>query len=194
MTAVMQGVREGAQQKLQHTSAQTQAALHILAMPCRAGYSAGTACRSIEAGSGGSGRPGGRNFPMKNSPGRAPNWKALKSFIPGYRAESSASTAKKPCRKPCTICSPTRSATGPLSGSQLRDTLAAYQPPDDFGRSHPGLRGVQLTHAITDLMRQIAAGLLTGIAERVKPDDKAKENILFILMLGQHLGEAMSIP
>jgi hypothetical protein len=35
---------------------------------------------------------------------------------------------------------------------------------------------VQLTHATADLLRKIAAGVLSGLAERVKPGDKPKDN------------------
>jgi hypothetical protein len=63
---------------------------------------------------------------------------------------------------------------GTAVGSQLKDTLKAFnQQITSVG--HERLEaGIELTHAITNLMREAAAEALDSIAERVKPDDKLK--------------------
>ena len=59
---------------------------------------------------------------------------------------------------------------GTAVGSQLKDTLTAFsQQMTAVGQTQLEA-GVELTHAITNLMREAASDALAGIAERVKPE------------------------
>jgi hypothetical protein len=174
MTAVMQGVREGAQQKLQHTSAQTQTTL----TPIRdavAGLDAALA-HFAEAS----------KLALEEATGRAQ--KFSNEELTRVRAElesvenlfleivqASASTAQKVVSETLHDLVAHAERNGTAVGSQLKDTLAAFNHEITSAGQTRFEAGMQLTHAITDLMRQVTAGVLTGIAERVKPDDKAKD-------------------
>jgi uncharacterized protein YicC (UPF0701 family) len=58
---------------------------------------------------------------------------------------------------------------GTAVGSQLEGTLAAFNR-EMSSTGQKGLEtGVRLTHAITELMRQVATGVLSGMAESANP-------------------------
>lgn len=174
MTAVMQGVREGAQQKLQHTSVHPQTAL----TPVRdavAGLDAALA-QFAEAS----------KLALEEATGRAQKFSSeeltrIRNELESVESlfleivQSSASTAQKVVSETLHDLVAHAKRNGTSVGSQLKDTLAAFNHEITSAGQTRLEAGLQLTHAITDLMRQVAAGLLTGIAERVKPDDKAKK-------------------
>ncbi len=174
MTAVMQGVHDGAQQKLQHTSAHTQTAL----TPIRdavAGLDAALA-QFAEASKLALEEAAGRaqkfsNEELTRARGELESVENL--FLETVQA--SASTAQKVVSETLHDLVAHAKHNGTAVGSQLKDTLAAFNHEITSAGQTRLEAGLQLTHAITDLMRQVAAGLLTGIAERVKPDDKAKK-------------------
>ena len=174
MTAVMQGVHDGAQQKLQHTSAHTHTAL----TPVRdavAGLDAALA-QFAEASKLALEEAAGRaqkfsNEELTRARGELESVENL--FLETVQA--SASTAQKVVSETLHDLVAHAKHNGTAVGSQLKDTLAAFNNEITSAGQTRLEAGLQLTHAITDLMRQVAAGLLTGIAERVKPDDKAKK-------------------
>lgn len=61
---------------------------------------------------------------------------------------------------------------GTLAGAQIRETLSviAHQL-SSVGRTQ-AVSGLHLAQATSDLLRQIAAGVLTGVADHVKPAHK----------------------
>ena len=63
-----------------------------------------------------------------------------------------------------------RIISGTVVGAKLRETLAVIaQQSAQVGRTHAGT-GLHLAEATSDLLRQIAAGVLSGLADHVKPD------------------------
>ncbi|MDN5753854.1 MAG: hypothetical protein L0H15_11355 [Nitrosospira sp.] len=173
MTAVMQGVREGAQQNLQHPNAQAHTAL----TPIRdavAGLDAALA-QFAEAS----------KLALEEATGRAQKFSNeeltrvradLESVEPVFLdvVQASAASAQKAVSEILHDLVAHAKRNGTAVGSQLKDTLAALNHQMTSVGHTRFEAGMQLTHAITDLMRQVAAGVLTGIAERVKPHDNTK--------------------
>lgn len=173
MTAVMQGVREGAQQKLQHSSVQTQTTL----TPIRdavAGLDAALA-QFAEAS----------KLALEEATGRAQKFSSeeltrVRTELESVESlflevvQASASTAQKAVSETLHDLVAHAQRNGTAVGSQLTDTLAAFNREITSAGQTRFEAGMQLTHAITDLMRQVTAGVLTGIAERIKPDDKTR--------------------
>ena len=60
---------------------------------------------------------------------------------------------------------------GTAVGSQVKDTLMVFNQQITSVGQNQLEAGIELTHAITNLMREATAGVLAEIAERVKPDD-----------------------
>ncbi|MDQ3185592.1 MAG: hypothetical protein M3Q16_03830 [Pseudomonadota bacterium] len=173
MTAVMLGVREGAQQKLQHNPAQPQTAL----TPIRdavAGLDAALA-QFAEAS----------KLALEEATGRAQKFSneeltRVRADLEGVESlfldvvQASASTAQKVVSETLHDLVTHAKRNGTAVGSQLTDTFAALNHQMSSAGQTRLEAGMQLTYAITDFMRQVAAGVFSGIAERVKPDDKAK--------------------
>lgn len=63
---------------------------------------------------------------------------------------------------------------GTAVGSQVKDTLVVFNQQMASVGQNQLEAGIKLTHAITNLMREATAEVLTGIAKRVKPDDIRK--------------------
>lgn len=62
-------------------------------------------------------------------------------------------------------------------GSQLKETLAViFYQLGEAGRTQIGA-GLHLTRATSDLLRKIAAGVLTGLADNVKPDQHLQDKV-----------------
>lgn len=65
---------------------------------------------------------------------------------------------------------------GSAAGAQIREALSVItHQAGSTGRTQI-VAGLHLAQATSDLFRQIAAGVLTGVAEYVKPDSHHKEN------------------
>lgn len=58
---------------------------------------------------------------------------------------------------------------GSAVGAQIKDTLAVITHQLGAAGRTQAVAGLHLAHATSDLLRQIAAGVLTGVAEHVKP-------------------------
>ncbi|MFZ1244097.1 MAG: DUF6781 family protein [Azonexus sp.] len=66
---------------------------------------------------------------------------------------------------------------GSSVGHQIKETLSVMtQKLEEAGRTQVEV-GLHLAHATTDLVRQFAAGMLSGLADRIKPGERRdKEN------------------
>ncbi len=175
MTAVMQGAREGAQQKLQQTTAQTHTAQTQLT-DAVAGLDAAPA-QLAEAS----------KLAVEEAAGRAQKFSHEELARARADIESletlfletlqvSASAAKGLVADTLHDLASHAKRNGTAVGTQLKDTLTTFTQ-QMTSAGHAQLEaGVQLTHATADLLRKIAAGVLSGLAERVKPGDKPKDN------------------
>jgi ElaB/YqjD/DUF883 family membrane-anchored ribosome-binding protein len=173
VTAVMKGVSEGAQQKLQQTPAQTQTVLE----PVRdavAGLDAALA-QLAEAS----------KLALEEAAGRAQ--KFSDEELTRARAElesvetlfldivqSSASAAQELVKETLGDLISHAKRNGTAVGSQVKDTLVVFNQQMASVGQNQLEAGIELTHAITNLMREATAGVLAEIAERVKPDDIPK--------------------
>jgi hypothetical protein len=173
VTAVMKGVSEGAQQKLQQTPAQTQTILE----PVRdavAGLDAALA-QLAEAS----------KLALEEAAGRAQ--KFSNEELTRARAElesvetlfldivqASASAAQELVKETLGDLISHAKRNGTAVGSQVKDTLMVFNQQITSVGQNQLEAGIELTHAITNLMREATAGVLAEIAERVKPDDIPK--------------------
>jgi hypothetical protein len=90
--------------------------------------------------------------------------------------QSSASTAKGLVADTLHDLVTHAKLNGTAVGSQLQDTLTTFtQQITSTGQAQLE-SGVKLTHATSDLLRKVAAGVLGGLAERVKPGEKHQSN------------------
>lgn len=175
MTAVMKGVREGAQQKLQQSPLHTQTAMK----PVRdavAGLDSALA-QLAEAS----------KLALEEAAGRAQKFSdeeltRVRTDLEGVEnlfldvLQGSASAAQDLVKETLGDLVTHAKRNGTAVGSALQDTLSTFNRQMTLAGQNQLEAGLQLTHAITNLMRQTAAGVLTGIAERVKPEDKPTGN------------------
>lgn len=172
MTSVMGGVRAGAQQRLEHTAASPHTVL-ISVNDALAGLDSALA-KLAEAS----------KLALEEAAGRAQKFSDEELTRVRSELESVESLFLETVRASATAAQTAVSdvlhdfvvhakRNGTAVGSQMRDTLTVFNNQMTSTGKTRLEAGMQLTHAITDLMRQVAAGILTGIAERVKPDDKS---------------------
>lgn len=177
MTSVMEGVRAGAQQRLEHTAAPRHAVLTSIS-DAIAGLDSALA-KLAEAS----------KLALEEAAGRAQKFsdedltrvrselESVESlFLETVRA--SAAAAQTAVSEVLHDFVAHAKRNGTAVGTQMKDTLTVFNNQMTSTGQTRLEAGMQLTHAITDLMRQVAAGILTGIAERVKPDDKSKTTIV----------------
>jgi seryl-tRNA synthetase len=171
LTAVMQGVREGAQQILQHDSGQVHTALKPV-LEAVAGLDAALA-QFAEAS----------KLALEEAAGRAQKFSReeltrVRSELEGIEqlffeiVQASASSAQQAVSETLHDFVTHAKRNGTAVGSRLKDTLAAFN--QELGPTgQMGLEtGMRLTYAITSLMSQAAAGVLDGVAQSVKPKHK----------------------
>ena len=179
MTAVMKGVREGAQQKLRLSSehAPTHTHTQTALTPVRdavAGLDAALA-QFAEAS----------KLALEEAAGRAQQFSKeeltrLRTDLESVEnlfleaVQESASAAQDLVEHTLRDLLIHAKRNGTVVGSQLKDTLETLNNQMLSTGYNQLETGIRLTRAITDQMRQIAAGVLTEIAERVKPRDKPK--------------------
>lgn len=61
---------------------------------------------------------------------------------------------------------------GSSMGHQIKETLSVMTHKlEEAGRTQVEV-GLHLAHATTDLVRQFAAGMLSGLADRIKPGER----------------------
>jgi uncharacterized protein YicC (UPF0701 family) len=173
ISAVLRGAREGAEQKLQQTPVQAQMVLKSIRAAV-AGLD--TALAQLAEAS---------KLALEEAAGRAQKFsneelmrvrKDLESVESLFLEilQSSASTAQKAVSETLHDLALHAKRNGTAVGAQLKDTLKAFnQQITSVG--HQQLEaGIELTHAITNLMREVAADALSSIAGHVKPDNKPK--------------------
>jgi len=173
--AVLKGVREGAEHKLQQTPAQVQTVLKPI-RDAVAGLD-GALAQFAEAS----------KLALEEAAGRAQKFSndelvRVRKDLEGVEnlfletLQSSASTAHKVVSETLHDLATHARRNGTAVGSQLKDTLEAFnQQVASLG--HDQLEaGIELTQAITSIMREAAADALNSIADRVKPDHKPKGN------------------
>lgn len=168
MTAVMKGVGAGAQQKMQQTSASPQTILE----PVReavAGLDAALA-HLAEAS----------KLALEEAAGRAQKFSTedlgrVRTDLENMETlfldtlERSASAAQDLVRETLSDLARHARRNGTAVGSQLKDTLTVFSQQMSAVGQNQLEAGIELTHAITNLMREAAADALAEIAERVKP-------------------------
>jgi hypothetical protein len=173
VTAVMKGVSEGAQQKLQQTPAQTQTVLEPI-RDAVAGLDAALA-QLAEAS----------KLALEEAAGRAQKFsneeltraRAELESVEGLFldiVQTSASAAQELVRETLGDLINHAKRNGTAVGSQVKDTLMVFNQQITSVGQNQLEAGIELTHAITNLMREATAGVLAEIAERVKPDDIPK--------------------
>jgi hypothetical protein len=170
VTAVMKGVSEGAQQKLQQTPAQTQTELEPI-RDAVAGVDAALA-QLAEAS----------KLALEEAAGRAQKFsteeltraRAELESVEGLFldiVQASASAAQELVKETLGDLINHAKRNGTAVGSQVKDTLMVFNQQITSVGQNQLEAGIELTHAITNLMREATAGVLAEIAERVKPDD-----------------------
>ena len=171
ITAVMRGARDGVQQRLQQTTSQSNT-IKIQLTDAIAGLDAALA-QLAEAS----------KLAVEEAAGRARKFSneeltRARSDLESLEAmfletlQSSASTAKGLVADTLHDLVTHAKLNGTAVGSQLQDTLTTFtQQMTSTGQSQLE-SGVKLTHATSDLLRKVAAGVLGGLAERVKPGEK----------------------
>lgn len=173
MTAVMKGVREGAQQKLQVSAAH----MHTPFVPVRdavAGLDDALA-QFAEAS----------KLALEEAAGRARQFSSeeltrLRTDLESVEnlfletVQESASAAQDLVEHTLRDLLVHAKRNGTAVGSQLKDTLETLNNQMLSTGYNQVETGIRLARAITDQMRRIAAGVLADIAERVKPDNKPK--------------------
>jgi hypothetical protein len=171
ISAVLRGAREGAEQKLQQTPVQAQAVVKSI-REAVAGLDAALA-HLAEAS----------KLALEEAAGRAQKFsneelfrvrKDLESVESLFLEilQSSASTAQKAVSETLHDLALHAKRNGTAVGAQLKDTLKAFNQQITSVGHEQFEAGIELTHAITNLMREVAADALKSIAERVNPDNK----------------------
>lgn len=175
MTAVMQGAREGAQQQLQQTAAQThttrtQITDAVAGMDAALAQLAEASKLALEEAAGRA-----QKFSNEELTRARADLETLETmFLDTLQVSASAAKGLVADTLHDLVAHAKRNGTA--VGTQLKDTLTTFTQ-QMTSAGHAQLEaGVQLTHATADLLRKIAAGVLSGIAERVKPGDKSKDN------------------
>lgn len=173
VTAVMKGVNEGTQKKLQQTPAQAQTVL----APIRDAVSGLDAALAQFAQA--------SKLALQEAAGREQRFSNEELASARTELESvetlfldivqgSASAAEDLVKKTLRDLVTHAKRNGTAVGSQVKDTLATFNHQIASVGQTQLEAGVELTHAITNLMREAAAGVFAEIAERVKPEDKPK--------------------
>src|SRR5688500_8412068 len=175
MTAVMKGVGEGVQQKMQQTTGSSQTLLE----PVRdavAGLDAALA-HLAEAS----------KLALEEAAGRAQKFsnedlRRVRTDLESMETlfvetlERSASAAQDLVSETLSDLAQHARRNGTAVGSQLKDTLTAFSHQMAVVGQNQLEAGIELTHAITNLMREAAADALAGIAARVKPESSRGSN------------------
>jgi uncharacterized protein YicC (UPF0701 family) len=171
MGAVLKGVREGAQQKLQSSSIQAQTALSpvrdaVAGLDSALAQLAAASKLTLE-------EAGGRaqTFSKEELTRLRANLESIENLF-FETLQESASAAQDLVEVTLRDIILHAKRNGTAVGSQLKDTLEALNH-QLKSTTHSQLEaGIHLTQAITDTLRQAAANVLIEVAERVKPGDK----------------------
>lgn len=177
--AVVRGARAGVQKELQHTSAQSQVAREYLkqavgGLDVALAQFAEAAKLAVEEAA--SRAQTYSSEDLKRA--RADIENLEKMFL--ETLQSSASAAKDAAGEILHELAAHARTQGSAIGAQLQDTLSVFAHQiSAAGRAQVGA-GLHLARNTAHLMRQIAAGVLTGMADHIQPGspskDKAKES------------------
>ena len=166
--AVLRGARAGVQKELQHSSAQSQVAREhlkqaVTGLDVALAQFAEAAKLAVEEASGRAQRYSGED--LKRA--RADLEKLESMFL--ETLQSSAAAAKDAAGEIFRDLAAHTRTHGSAIGAQLKETLSviAHQI-GAAGRAQVGV-GLHLAKNTTDMMRQIAAGVLSGMADHLKP-------------------------
>lgn len=176
MTAVIQGAGEGAEQKLKQTSSQTQASLAQISdavggLDAALAQLAEASKLAIEEAAGRAEKFS--NEELARARTELQNLEAL--FLDTLKVSASAATGAAADTMHDLLAHAQRNGTA--VGIQLKETLAVIAHQMTLVGHTQLQEGLHFAQATADLMRGVAAGVLAGIAERVKPDDGPKKKI-----------------
>ncbi len=175
ITAVMMGARDGVQQRLQQTSSQShtvkiQLTDAISGLDAALAQLAEASKLAVEEAT-----SRARKFSNEELTRTRADLESLEALFL-ETLQSSASTAKGLVADTLHDLVTHAKLNGTAVGSQLQDTLTTFtQQITSTGQAQLE-SGVKLTHATSDLLRKVAAGVLGGLAERVKPGEKHQSN------------------
>jgi len=171
MNAVVQGVREGVQHELQQTSAQTQAARSLIGdavsgLDLALAQFAEASKLAVEEAAGRA-----QKFSSEDLTRARADLESLEALFL-QTLQASASAAKGLVADTLRDLGTHAKRNGTAVGAQLKTTLATFT--QHIGSAGHAQRevGVKLAHATADLLRQVAAGVLSGLADRVKPGQR----------------------
>lgn len=168
MTSVLKGVDEGMQQKMQQTpSGQTimePVREAVAGLDAALAHLAATSKLALEEAAGRA-----QKFSNEDLRRVRTDLESMETLFLDT-LERSASAAQDLIHETLSDLARHARRNGTAVGSQLKDTLTAFsQQMTAVGQTQLEA-GVELTHAITNLMREAASDALAGIAERVKPE------------------------
>lgn len=169
MTAVLHGARDGVQPELHQTAAQTQAARALISdavngLDLALAQLAEASKLAVEEAAGRA-----QKFSSEDLARARADLESLEALFLDT-LQVSASAAKGWVADTLRDLGTHAQRNGTVVGTQLKDTLATFTRQMGAVAQTQREVTVQLAHATTDLIREIAAGVLTGLADRVKPE------------------------
>lgn len=167
--AVLRGAKAGVQKELQHSSAQTHIARDhlkqaVTGLDIALAQFAEAAKLAVEEAAGRAQKYSSEDLKRARS-----DLASLeKMFV--ETLQSSASAARNAAGEILHDLAAHTRTHGSAIGTQLKDTLSVFAHHiGAAGRAQAGV-GLHLAKNTSDLVRQIAAGVLTGLADHVRPD------------------------
>lgn len=173
MGAVLKGVREGAQQKLQSSSIQAQTALSpvrdaVAGLDSALAQLAEASKLTLDEAA-----SRAQTFSKEELTRLRANLESIESLF-FETLQESASAAQDVVEVTLRDIILHAKRNGTAVGSQLKEALEALNHQLKSTTYSQFEAGIHLTQAITDTLRQAAANVLTEVAERVKPSDKSR--------------------
>lgn len=169
--AVLRGARAGMQRQLQHASAQTHVARDhlrqaVAGLDVALAQFAEAAKLTVEEAAGKAQKYSGDDLQRARA-----DLESLEKMLV-ETLQSSAATAKDAAGEIFHDLAAHIRTHGSAVGTQLQDTLSVFaRHIGAAGRAQAGA-GLHLARNTADLVRQIAAGMLTGLAEHIRPGDR----------------------
>ncbi|HEY4698400.1 MAG: hypothetical protein A3J49_07135 [Gallionellales bacterium RIFCSPHIGHO2_02_FULL_57_16] len=166
--AVLRGARAGVQKELQHSSAQTHIAREhlkqaVTGLDVALAQFAEAAKLAVEEASGRA-----QKYSSEDLKRARADLESLETMFV-ETLQSSAAAAKDTAGEILHDLAAHTRTHGSAIGTQLKNTLVVFaQQIGAAGRAQAGI-GLHLAQNTANLMRQIAAGVLTGLADHVKP-------------------------
>lgn len=169
MAAVLHGARDGVQQELHQTAAQTQAARALISdavtgLDLALAQLAEASKLAVEEAAGRA-----QKFSSEDLARARADLESLEALFLDT-LQVSASAAKGWVADTLRDLGTHAQRNGTVVGAQLKTTLATFTRQMGAVGQNQREVTVQLAHATTDLIREIAAGVLSGLADRVKPE------------------------